>query len=540
MLEAYQRIHRISVLVISIILLAIFAYSLASFYTSAPSPGFSREVELAELSPATIYSYDRPTAVVSSSDGKSATIIVGENEGLLLIRTDETGTILSRNNLDVNINSSPHVTGYLDKNGDLVILHGNRTLERVLINPETLEYTEESIATDIRSFEGTGPRIAYTKADGLYLWSDIERKHVGPLVSGTVSRVSTDEDDESTLVAAVVSRGVDNYDLEYFRFDDNLEVFERKTLLNMNGDGYYRSLRGIKGRGSSVSMLFLFRDNQFGLNFITIRRFDRETGATLDEKRTGVPIINCNYSLLEESMSDTESFLMRYRTIYGDNLVRCDLSGESDAKITSLTKTRRLSVESSFLRINETETLIFTDYSKENRRILLASNNPEIVRKTTRWVRGGWGGILGTTLAHFVVSLFAMWIYLLIAASPSLIFTTIAQRFLRPRLLNTYILVAIGAVGYTVLKLFVTSYFLGNLNPQHVLIPWVGTGVGLSLVEVSLSILSYGLVTFSFAPIFRRNGSISGVFLRFAVIDGIFYSASFLIYGVTAMLIRHM
>ena len=536
----YQRINRISVSVLVVIFLAVFAGALADFYMSEPSPGISRDIVLADIHPGRTSTSDRRVAVIPEPGGASATVAAIDGAGLRILTVTAKGETLDDITLPVTFGSSTQIQGYRDPSGKLVVFHAGRNLIRLVYDPSTGTLAEDDITAGIEAFEGSGGRLAILKEDGLYLWSAAAGILTGPVLTGEIIRIETDESGDSTTVAAVLRDSGDGHSVRLLDFDDNLEVRNRLTVLEGNRSEQLRKLRDIRVTDEGhVSMIFLFRDNRYGFNYLNIRRFHRKSGAVLLALETDVPIMNSRYRLVGGG-PDHEVFTMRFGTLYGDNLAECRLSSESDPLIRPLTKSRDMSIEAGTVSIGGHEVLVLTDYSKNGARISMASTHPDAIRQSTRWKGADWGMILGVTATHFLVALFASWIYLLITVPPPAILLGVLQRFVGPGVRHCYILVALGGIGYTMLKFFVSGYFLRSTDMSHLFFPGLAPDRGLNTALAAMSLVSYGLSAFSFRPILERQGSILEAFLRFSIIDSILYTSSFLIYGITAMLLIRM
>ena len=537
---SYQRLNRISVSVLVILLLAVFAGTLADFYMSEPSPGISRDIFLVDVDPGRTSTSDRRVAVIPEPDGRAATVAAIDGSFLRILTINGSRDLVTDVRMPVGFGSSTHIRGYRDATGQLVLFHAGGDLIRLVYDPATGALTEELIARSVDAFEGAGGRLAVLKRDGLYLWSDVEGTLEGPVLQGEITRIEADDSGGRTTVAAVLREPGEVHRVVLLDFDDGLEVTRRQTVLEGNTDEQLRKLQDIRVTDDgAVSMLFLFRDNRFGFNYLNLRRFDRTDGTELLALETDVPIVNSRYHLTGGG-PDHEVVTMRYRTLYGDNLAECRLSAGGEPVIRPLTKSRDMTIEAGAVSLGGHDVLVFTDYSKEGARIGMASTHPDAIHRSTRWRGADWGMILGVTATHFLVALFASWVYLLIAVPPAAILLGVLQRFVRPELRYFYVLIGLGGIVYTVMKFFVTGYFLRSTDMSHLFFPGLAPGWSLNLALVAMSLVSYGLSAVSFSPIRKRQGSILEAFLRFAVTDSILYTSMFLIYGITAMLLIRM
>ena len=542
------RINRIILLSLVLVFLAIFAYSLAGFYTSSPSPELSRELILDTVDGVRFGSMDRPVAMVRLSDSSSdetraVGILINRGDSLHYLESDAEGDILRSVDLETNPGDSPHIAARRAANGHLIVFLGRRVLERLEYDSRFRLLSRDIVTRDLRSFEGSGSRLAILRSDGLYLRSDLSGSLVGPVAPGSVERFVSTESGDSTTVGYVSTQEDGGFRLGVFTFDDTLAMTGQRVLLESSRDDYLRKIAAIRRDPDGYTVLSAFRDNREGRNIITLQHFGENTLIQGDRTQLRVPIVGSRYHLLEpesDMPGEPDRFIMRSSTIYGYNLVECRLGSDGEPEFRDLTKTRNLSTLAGRVALGPYALLVVCDLTDGGMRVLAVSNHPEAVRSTTRWYRTDWGTILGTTATHFILAFFSCWIFLLIAAPGGLIVVGVAQRLFSGTISHYRLFVAVGALLYTAVKLLVTRHFIASGTERFFLIPWVGTGWGLYAALVLMSLVSYGILASDFRRMREQQHSIVEAYLRYVIFDAVIYSAMFLIYGITSMLLAKM
>jgi hypothetical protein len=282
-------------------------------------------------------------------------------------------------------------------------------------------------------------------------------------------------------------------------------------------------------------MLFVMRDNRYGLNYITILRAARNTGELLTRFEVHVPLQNSSYKLLE-STENSASFLLQGKTAYGYNLVKCRISGNGEAVFEDLTKTRPPSIQSAFLKLDGWKSLVFSDMEDGKHTVYFASENPVLMKVSARVTFSDIFRIAGAVVTNGIVAAFLGAVYILIVPIlPFGMVLVLTRNNGRTETQNNLICGFSGALN-TILKLAVVYYILNRSGNDIVSAPVVGGEPIIYVVITLMTILSYFLVLGNLNSSKAERKTVSGLFFRFLLIDTLQLTLIFNLYVATGLM----
>ncbi len=523
------------IILIIAILLAFYTWSITEFFTRPPSVGMSRSLTIAEtaLAPSGL---DRTHLLtIPSPDGETATLVAVDGENTRILTIDKLGNLIGETSLELDLSQAKHVGGSQQDNGLLTIFMDRDSLERLDINLEKGTWTREIITTDFISFKTSASILIFERKDGLYGYNTNGFRSIKPVVSGSIIRYEIDFNNEVVTIVSVIEKPADLFDITMIRCNPSFDAPHKLVLMDNSSDEMYRKLQDISVYENLVSILSVWRDNRYGLNYITIQLMHRVTGKVTGLFQTHVPIQNSRYILIEEN-SDAVSFLMPRQTVFGYNLVQGTLHRDSDVEYSDLTKTRPLSILSAFFDMNGWDTMVFSDYIDDRRIIQFASNHPELMSSNTRLSGSDIITVSGAVLTNMVIALFLGSLYLLlISIVPFGIVIILTKRNANKQYWN-YISCAIGLAIYTWFKLSVAHSTINKTANYSFPAPVVGSEPIIYVTLIIMSFLSYALVARFLNNSKNPGHTVTGSFFQFLLIDSIQFTFIFIIYGVTSLL----
>lgn len=531
-----SRSNRFIIVLISVALLGLYVYSIGEYFIKVPSAFMSRGVRIGETETRSSGTGVTDLLTILPPGTESILLAAVDGKETRLIEINYLGEIQSETSINLDISEASQLSAYAGEDGKVILFARQRSLNRYIIDVGTKTWRRDILIDDVISFKSDGRYLVVKNSDALFGFDSIENFRSDSLVSGNVKYYDFDIEDGNFTIVSVIEKGQDKYDVLMTIGEEGFKEPNTIPILSDSSDPIYRKLHDIRADGKKVSLLFVMRDNRYGLNYITIQERDRDTGNLINTFQVLVPIQNSRYSLLE-SPEDSAAFLLRSKTPYGYNLASCRISGDGEATFSELTKTRAFSSESRAFRAGDWNSLVFSDFEDETRTIYYASENPELIQSASRLRTDDIKKIAGAVVTNIILALFLGAIYMLSVSAIPLGFVIALTWRKKGSRLRSLIITGISTVVYTVLKLAVVYYSINNTANYSFAAPVIGREPIIYIVLTLMSVISYVLILRTFSQPGTSEKSASGFFFQFLAIDSIQFVLVFIIYSATTLLL---
>lgn len=529
------RSNRIFITLISSVLLVLYVFSISEYFTKAPSDLISRGIRIGETAAGSSGKEGAQLLTMLPPGKESILLTAVDGKKTRLIEINYLGEIRSEVSIDLDLSEASQISGYAGEKGIIELFVQRHSLDHYIVDIKKGTWRQEVLLDELVSFKSDGRYLVVRKTDGIYGYDSVEKLLTGPLVSGNIKYYDFDIDENNFTTVSVVEKASDNFDVIMTNSVDGFIELQTITISGSSSDPAYRKLHDIRTGGQNVSMLFVMRDNRYGLNYITILEVQRGTGNLVNLSQVHVPVQNSRYSLLE-SQDGSAAFLLRQKTPYGYNLVSCRISGNGEERFSEMTKTRAYSSESRAFKTGDWDSLVFSDYEDGKRAIYYASGNPALMRSASRLSTDDIPGIAGAVVTNLILALFLGAIYMLsISALPFGIVIALSWRKKGSRIRNL-VITGFSAVFYTALKLAVVYYSINNTANYTFTAPLIGGEPIIYIVLILMSIISYTLASRSISRTGTSEKPVSSLFLQFLALDSIQFMLVFIIYSATTLM----
>ena len=139
------------VLVLIVFLLSLYGFTVSSFLASGPSQGFSREVEILKATSGKQINLNSHVETILLSEEKVLIAAVDDHH-YKLITISPLGTVLDENTLDLDLFNARDISVSMDQEGILTLYYIVGDLFKVLIDLETMAYTQSIVSNDVDYF----------------------------------------------------------------------------------------------------------------------------------------------------------------------------------------------------------------------------------------------------------------------------------------------------------------------------------------------------------------------------------------------------
>jgi len=265
-----------------------------------------------------------------------------------------------------------------------------------------------------------------------------------------------------------------------------------------------------------------------------------ESGRITNTFKDKFPSYNTRYTLINATDHSVD-FLTQDQTINGVNLVVCHMPDNDAPSYTPYTRTRSMSLISSYFDIEGDnglyKGLVFSDTTYEKRIIYYASNNETVIDNTTGAKNINVFYILGLTLAFTGLALFAGLLYSLVIIPIPAIAVAIASKLMQPKPSKLYKANLIGAGVHLALKLFITNRIINSGNYTYLQGKWIGSPPMIYVTLIIMSIIAYLIALRYMRQVDDYENNIVSSHALYSLVEIIQYTLLVVIYMITTLLI---
>lgn len=533
----FEKSNKGAILIISLVLLCLYGFSVSSFLASVPSEGFSREVEVAKVTSGEQININSHIETIRLSDEETLITAV-DNHEFKLITISRLGEIVNEKVIELDLYNAREISVDLDGN-ILTLYYVDEDLFQVTIDLDTLEYTSINIAKDVDELMRIEDVLIYQVDAGLFAIQTNDLTNPVQLVDGAIKSYTMDLDEETnTFHLMTTIRNVIAVDILYIQFDENLNV-ENEIMLEENaGNSYLKYISVIEANDNILTAVYVWSDNKYGENNVTVHQYNTQTGELITDYRHEFALHNSKY-IITDVTSDRVTMLFQEDVHYGINITEVVMEEENEATITPLTKTKKLSYLSKYFEFGEDQALVFFDISQGDKIIYFASSNPELIETTTKATSIDPIRIIGLIFIVIFQSAFISGIYfLLFVAIGPFVLLLVLNRFLPDFKNKIYIQSGISTIIHTILKIRLTYQLINVLGTYVFIPPFVGEEPYIYIFVAFLSMISYYLMTRYIKWNIEYKSTPAQGYLNFIFFDYVSYTLIVYIYITTYLVIN--
>ncbi|AHC13885.1 hypothetical protein [Salinispira pacifica] len=542
-----NRISVIAVVIISVLLLLLYAYSLGQKEIAPPSPGMSNAIPLFSAE----YGFSRisPGHVDVLSDGENSAVASVDGSRVRVALLGPDGKISQNRDIPADISQSRVFHLHQPESGAqewaiqlsslaLVVEGGSQPGIRYISPAGSVE----QISADGELLRVEGEYALFREDGGLYA-VNLNRRESDPLVmiEGRVLSYAAASVNEGLHAAAVIETSPGIREIVHsFLPVDSLHGPSVRNL-GAAGNDNPEDLMDIHVTDNTLSMLFLFRDIRFGVNRISALQWklaprpERKDLGTLE-----MPMYRSKYRILNARENFME-YNAQIETLEGVNIAGFTMSPDEPPEFRLFTKTRSMSKFAGLADMGPDEHIIFYDVENEKRQLYLASSNPGLIEQSIRVDGGLIGYVAGMTLAMTLSAggLGLIFLFTIMVAASLFLTSLLSTRFKNPRL-KAALPAAAGVALHISISLIILN-FLMNETAHLSFRPAVGGGSqAFFLVSLLLSLIAAGL---SFGPHWAtrfRECTAGSLYLRFFIYQYVFYTLHMGVYVASSMILTHI
>jgi hypothetical protein len=403
---------------------------MSRFLASGPSEGFSREVEIGTVKSGEKNYIDSHVSTLVLSDAEILVTAV-DHQQVKLYRVSRLGKVIEEDVLDLNLFHAKEISTSIDHEGILTIMYLDDDLYEVLIDLDTLEFKRTRIAEEVGSFSRNGQAIVFQHASDLYGMNLEDPGKVMPLLTGPMKSYVLDQDESTGIYHLMATiRNANEVDLVYIQFNEDLEVEKNFIIEEGSTNTHLQFIRDLHVEEDLATGIFVWKDSIYGENNLTVHQYDIHTSKKLTDYRR-IFSMNDSPPTILDVKDDQVKILIQENVHYGVNCVVALVSEDQETQLTPLTKTRNLSLSSSYFEFGDDQGLVFFDLVDNNKVIYFASSNQDLVEKTTGALTINPTRIIGMFLMAVVLAaLFSAVYYVLAAGVLPFLLLIIMNKFL--------------------------------------------------------------------------------------------------------------
>jgi len=483
------------ILIIALVLLCLYGFTISSFLAREPSEGFSREIEIGKVTSGKQISINSHVETIRISD-KETMITAVDNHQLKLITISKLGVVVDEKVVELDLFNATDISTRIDVEGMLSLYYSKDHLYQVTIDLETLNYSEVKVADDVVHFVRNDEVIVFQQKTGLYGFNINDNTRVLPLVNGDIKSFVIDKEEASGVYHLMTTiRNIVSVDIRYVQFDHDLTISHEFLIKENSGNSYLKYIRAIYVEGDVLTGVYVWSDNVYGKNYVTVHQYDTKTGELSTDYR-------CEFSLhrgrhlITDVEEDKVTLLFQEDVHYGINIAEVVISQKDEPIIKPLTKTKKISFLSDYFTFGEDQVLTFFDLIDGNKVIYFATSNAEIVESTTKATTINPLRIIGLiVIVIFQAAFTGAVVYLLFVALGPFILLLLMNKFLPEFKNKIYVQSGISAVIHTGLKIYLT-YQLIHVMGTYVLTPlFIGEEPFIYIFMILMSMISYYLMS---------------------------------------------
>lgn len=220
----FKQSNKGPMIIIILILLGFYGFSMSSFLANGPSEGFSREVVIGEVLSGEKNNRSGHVNTLVLSD-EEILITAVDNQQVKLYKVSRLGNVIEEDVLDLNLFHASDISTSIDDEGILTLIYLDDNLYKVLIDLETLEFQRIVMAENVELFLRNSQTIVFQRDSNLYGMNIDAPDKVMPLLTGPIRSYSMDQDQSTGIyhLMATIKNSVD-IDLAYIQFNENFEL----------------------------------------------------------------------------------------------------------------------------------------------------------------------------------------------------------------------------------------------------------------------------------------------------------------------------
>lgn len=524
-------------MIIILILLCLYGFTMSSFLATGPSKGFSREVEIGTVkSGEKNYTNSHVDTLVLSDEEILVTAV--DHQQVKLYKVSRLGKVIEEDVLDLNLFHAKALSTSIDHEGILTLIYLEDDLYKVLIDLDTLEFKRTRIAEEVKFFLRNGQTIVFQHDTDLYAMNVEDPGKVMPLLTGPIKSYALDQDQSTGIYHLMATIGNTNeVDIVYIQFNEELEVEKNFLIEEGSTSTYLKVIRDLHVKEDVVTSIFFWSDRKSGENNLTVHQYDIHTSNKLTDYWRKFSMQDSPPKILDVK-DDQVKILLQESVHYGVNCVEVLMFEDQESQIIPLTKTRKLSLSSSYFKFGDDQGLVFFDLVDNNKVIYFASSNQDLVEKTTKVLTINPIRIIGMFLIVVVLAaLFSIVYYILAVGVLPFLSLILMNKFLPDFRNKEYIISLVCAILHTILKISLI-YHIIHVMGTFVLRPsMVGSEPYIYIFMVFTSIISYFLMVRRYRWNQEYETTISMSYIHFIFYEYIIFTLVVFIYIVTYMVI---
>ena len=491
----FEKSNKGAILIITLVLLCLYGFTVSSFLASVPSEGFSREIEVAKVISGQQININSHIETLEMTDEETLITAV-DNHQFKLITINRLGDVVNESIVDLDLFNATEISVKIDHDGFLTLFYIEDDLYKVVIDIESLEYTKEMMVSDVDYFIRINQVIVYQLDTGLYSMNVNNASESIQLVEGQIKSYTMDLDNQSNTYHLVTTiRNVVAVDIRYIQFDDKLNIINDFMLEENSGNSYLKYISVIHAEGDILTGVYVWSDKKYGANNVTVHQYDMKTGELLTEYRHEFSLHNSKYVITEVDL-DSVTMLFQEDVHYGINITEVKMNPLDEPFITPLTKTKKLSYLSKYFTFGQDDALVFFDIYEGDKIIYFSSSNAEVVELTTKASTINPIRIIGLIfIVIFQAAFTGAVVYLLFVGIGPFLLLLLMNKFLPDFKNKIYFQSGISAIIHTILKIRLTYQLIHVMGTYIFTPPFIGEEPYIYIFMVVLSILSYYLMS---------------------------------------------
>ena len=524
-------------IIIIFILLCLYGFTMSRFLASGPSEGFSREVEIGTVKSGEKNYIDSHVSTLVISDSEILVTAV-DHQRVKLYKVSRLGKVIEEDVLDLNLFHAKEISTSIDHEGILTIMYLEDDLYEVLVDLDTLEFKRTRIAEEVRLFSRNGQTIVFQHDSDLYGMNVEDPGKVIPLLTGPIKSYALDQDKSTGIYHLMATiRNANGVDLVYIQFNEDLEVEKNFLLEEGSTNSHLDFIRDLHVEEDLVTGIFVWKDSRYGESNLTVHQYDIHTSKKLTDYRRVFSIHDSPPTILDVK-DDQVKILIQESVHYGVNCVVALVSENLETQITPLTKTKNLSISSSYFEFGDDQELVFFDLVDNNKIIYFASSNQDLVEQTTKALTINPTRIIGMFLMAVVLAaLFSAVYYVLAAGILPFLLLIIMNKFLPDFKNKEYVKSLVSAILHLALMVSLIYYII-HVMGTFVLRPlMIGNEPYIYIFMVITSIISYYLMVRHYRWNREYERTITLSYLQFLFYEYIIFTLVVFIYIATYMII---
>lgn len=533
----FKQSNKGPMIIIILILLGFYGFSMSSFLANGPSEGFSREVVIGEVLSGEKNNRSGHVNTLVLSD-EEILITAVDNQQVKLYKVSRLGNVIEEDVLDLNLFHASDISTSIDDEGILTLIYLDDNLYKVLIDLETLEFQRIVMAENVELFLRNGQTIVFQRDSNLYGMNIDAPDKVMPLLTGPIRSYAMDQDQSTGIyhLMATIKNSVD-IDLAYIQFNENFELVNDFLIEEGSNNSYLKYIRDLHVEGGVVTGIFVWADHKANENNITVHQYDIHSSHKITDYHRTFSLLSSPPTIIDVT-DDQVTMLIQENVYYGINCVVVQMFEDQESQIVPLTKTKNISISSRYFEFGDDRGLVFFDMVDNNKIIYFASSNQELVEKTTKIMTINPDRVFGMLLMVLgLAALLNLFSYVLEVAVLPFLLLVLMNKFM-PNFKNKELIKGlISAIFHTVLKVFLVYQYIHVSGTFILRPPLVGSEPYIYIFMALTSVFSYYLMVRRYQWNRQYETTITMSYLHFLLYEYVIFTLLVFVYIVTFMVI---